>query len=353
MKRKIFAACAAVFTALPLLHLHTEAAAFCDWDFGYCHVLTEKAAEIYQQMAASFRALDFDISFRKSDGVAYEDVQQAVLTFFQNDPELFYIRSDMVAQESGNTITVDLKLQMPGEPDPQPVTDENIALLRGYQQALNEKADEILAGMPDGTDYAKSLYLHDYLIWHTSYMFSVTPDGRFTWDDQTAYGALVNGEAICNGFSQAYALLLRRAGLRATTVHGFGRGESHAWVMHEIDGECVYSDPTWDSTFRTTAPHDFFALSLAEMSEEHMLSDAFVRDIPACGHTGHHYIDRGDVNANGIVNLADAVLLIQILAEDPAAAVTDAGFENADTDRDSLLTAADAALLLRTLRTDA
>ena len=323
----------------------------CDWNFGYARVQTDRAAEAYRVIAERLRKLDFDITFRKSDGFTYDDIQQAVLTFFQNDPELFYIGSDLIAQECGDgSVFLEMKLVLPGIAEPQPVTPENTAYLAECAQALNETADAIRADMPAGadTDYAKALWLHDYVSTHVRYAFSYA-DGQHTWDDQTAYGALVKGEAICSGYANAYTLLLRRAGLPAVTVHGYGYGEGHAWVLHWIDGECVYSDPTWEQCFGMPANHQWFGMTLAEISDTHTLSDSFARDVPPCSHASHRYISQGDLNANGEITVADAVLLIRLLTEDSGEMWTQIAAENADIDNDSTVTAADVRKLLAML----
>ncbi len=65
----------------------------------------------------------------------------------------------------------------------------------------------------------------------------------------------------------------RRAGLPAVTVHGYGYGEGHAWVLHWIDGECVYTSPKtmdirkqclaeqdtlWEESRRLVNPHQVY-----------------------------------------------------------------------------------------------
>lgn len=360
MKRHICSAvltAAAVFAAIPPSKASAESTepTIHDWDYGYARPWTdsEGVGIVYQQMAEDFRNLRFDIRFPKSAGVPYEDVQQAVLTYFQYDPELFYICSDMLAQQSANGDTViEMKLLIPGTAEPQPVNEETVARLRECKKALDDKADAILAGMPPtaDTDYAKSLYLHDYVATHTRYEFSVNASGRKTQDDQTAYGALVMEKAICNGFANAYALLLRRAGIPAWIITGFTGGDGHTWVLQWMDGDCVYTDPTWDNSWTFPTNHSFFALSLEEMSLTHNPpSDCYLRNLPACGHSGHTYISKGDVNSNGTVSISDAVLLSRLLSEDSAAVLTQPGLENADMNSDQQLSASDLSVLLRKL----
>ena len=57
----------------------------------------------------------------------------------------------------------------------------------------------------------------------------------------------------------------------------------------------------------------------------------------------------GDVDCNGKISIADAVLLARYNAEDTGVTVTPAGKLNADTDHNGVIEAADCALLLEYL----
>ncbi len=104
------------------------------------------------------------------------------------------------------------------------------------------KASETLA-----TDYEKELYFHDYVCNITVYN-----EETFGEIGDTAYSALIEGEAICEGYSRAMQLLLDRAGIRNYLVVGDGVNEegteAHMWNVVEIDGENYHLDATWDDT---------------------------------------------------------------------------------------------------------
>lgn len=58
-------------------------------------------------------------------------------------------------------------------------------------------------------------------------------------------------------------------------------------------------------------------------------------------------VQKGDLNIDGSVSIADAILLARYLAEDSEAPVMPAGRQNAELDGDTLLTAADLSELMR------
>ena len=58
----------------------------------------------------------------------------------------------------------------------------------------------------------------------------------------------------------------------------------------------------------------------------------------------------GDVDLNGVVEQADAILLTHYLTEDPTAVISDAGLINADVNMDGIIDMMDIALITQTAR---
>ena len=92
----------------------------------------------------------------------------------------------------------------------------------------------------------------------------------------TAYGALVNGCACCQGYSVLLYRLLREAGISSriitgNTVNG-SVSEYHAWNIAAIDGICYNLDATWDSQNGTT---EYFLRSDSFFSETHIRDEQY------------------------------------------------------------------------------
>lgn len=146
------------------------------------------------------------------------------------------------------------------EEDGQKLTDE-----------LNAKIDEIVAGMPkDETQWNQIKYLHDSLVLGCEY----GEDAKLPF---TAYGALVEGRATCQGYADAMHLLLTRAGFE--TVFAIGHGNStevtHKWNYVRLeDGNWYILDPTWaDPSGKDDEPYyicyDYFMISDEELMKDH------------------------------------------------------------------------------------
>ena len=92
----------------------------------------------------------------------------------------------------------------------------------------------------------------------------------------SAFGAIVNGKAICAGYPRAYQLLLNRVGVSCVYISGQGsplvNGKrsgrvDHAWNAVSIKYTWLMTDVTWnDSTGNASR---YFNLPIKEMYQDH------------------------------------------------------------------------------------
>ncbi len=85
-------------------------------------------------------------------------------------------------------------------------------------------------------DFEKARAIHDYIASVCEY------DGEMDELSYTALGALGYGKAVCQGYSAAFNLLCRCAGLRSLAVSN----DSHMWNVVLIDGDIYHYDVTYD-----------------------------------------------------------------------------------------------------------
>lgn len=64
--------------------------------------------------------------------------------------------------------------------------------------------------------------------------------------DQSAYSTFCRGVTVCSGYTQAFSMLGRAAGLDVIPVSGYGNGGRHAWNMINMHGIWYLVDATWD-----------------------------------------------------------------------------------------------------------
>lgn len=80
----------------------------------------------------------------------------------------------------------------------------------------------------------------------------------------TAYGAIVNGFAYCDGYSGAMLAVLKRLNIPAVEV--VSRPMDHSWLMINIDGHYYHTDLTWDDNGDYVGYNNFL-LSDAEIKK--------------------------------------------------------------------------------------
>ena len=90
----------------------------------------------------------------------------------------------------------------------------------------------------DGSDYAKALWLHDWLLNKLDY------DKSLKWS--SAESALTRGSGTCQSYESAYSKLLTAAGIENAETRDTYDG--HTWNAFKIDGEWYQVDCTWDDS---------------------------------------------------------------------------------------------------------
>lgn len=154
---------------------------------------------------------------------------------------------------------------------------------RSRLQRLRIAAARFLRGAPRrGTDYDKELYVHDKLVNDTEYQ-SGDADMNYT-----AYGALVNRRANCEGYARSAIYLLKKLGVRSYVVTGTatrrdGSVENHMWNVVYVNGHPYMMDATFDdyqidndnnaNGRRNGASHIYFNLTWQDISKNHTLDD--------------------------------------------------------------------------------
>ncbi len=122
---------------------------------------------------------------------------------------------------------------------------------------------------PDITeDYDKIKTIHDYIINNTKYDLTSNKDLK----SNTAYGALFNHQATCNGYTDLMAIFLSNMGyenIKVATTSNENNSEGHVWNAVKINDEWLHLDLTWDdpvsSDNKDYLYHKYFLINTAEL----------------------------------------------------------------------------------------
>ncbi len=188
------------------------------------------------------------------------DIKECINAYLYDNPEVFWIENLYgYAYTDKNTII-------------EFYSHLSTSECEAYITNLNERIREILSKAQSAkNDYQKEKLIHDELLSGCSYKTGITGSGD-GWEYFTTYGALVNGEAVCEGYAKSMQLLLTQAGLECTTVRGIGDGTAHLWNYVRLDGKWYHLDPTWDDNSNEVT-HEYFNMSTEQAERTHTISE--------------------------------------------------------------------------------
>ncbi len=139
-----------------------------------------------------------------------------------------------------------------------------------YKQRAEEEALSLARSLYyEGADKAVlALLAHDALVNRCVY----GDIGYSHAENHSAYGALCNRIAVCEGYAEAYQLLMDIAGIDCIYVSG-DTNEPHAWNLLRMDDGYYHVDATWDDPVSADRQqyllHDYFLVSDAQIAETH------------------------------------------------------------------------------------
>ena len=145
-------------------------------------------------------------------------------------------------------------------------------------QAVSSLLGEL--GLSGLSSSEKAFRIYDWICSHVSYDYAHMNDMSYL-RQFSAYAALVDRTAVCQGYAVLLYRLLLSSGVDARVIAGTGNGALHAWNIIGIDGLYYNADATWDAE---GAEYDYF-LRCADHFPGHVrqseyLTAAFVSAYP-------------------------------------------------------------------------
>ncbi|MGN1341577.1 MAG: chitobiase/beta-hexosaminidase C-terminal domain-containing protein [Oscillospiraceae bacterium] len=213
------------------------------------------------------------------------DVEKAYWAFDYENPQFFWLANGCVYDYIGSTVTnVELTYSR--------TKSEAERLKPGFEAAAQEIIDKALA-QDDLFDRVK--VLHDAVIEKTVYTI------RGSSYISEADGALVYGNALCEGYSKAFAYLCQAAGIECICVAGYA-GEGHMWNMLKLDGRWYNMDVTWDDTDADEPGYTYFCIPTSEIESDHSFNNPF--PVPAATATKYSYREMSGIPSYSDLNSA-------------------------------------------------
>ena len=179
--------------------------------------------------------------------------------FYADYPEIFYVDFSLLTLRVTQAAGKYCAYLGPGRKDNYYVSgftgkDDVEAALAEY----NGRMDEILSGAekltPDDgktIEEKKIKYVHDEIIFHTSYRLENSCTKGNAGHIRTVYGALVKGESLCEGYARAVKAVLDKMEIPCVLVQGGYQSkednmEPHMWNYVQVGDEWYGLDATMD-----------------------------------------------------------------------------------------------------------
>lgn len=272
----------------------------------YYNNLTEQQKEIYLYLAKGIDHIESNIKFKINavllDEEIEQDINSAIEAYIYDYPEAFYLNSTykykVINMLSSKVIEIQLEY----------IDEKNI---KEKQRKLQEEIDNIRSMLkPNMSDYTKELIVHDYLIDNISY---------YEWEDiedipedrHTAYSALVNKQAVCDGITRAFQLIMIQEGLECITALGELEDVAHAWNIIKIDNDYYHVDLTsnkvkFKKEVNDTNVHVFFNITDNEIKQTHIINKKY--RYPVCNSVENNYYYRENKIIKENQNLKNRVM---------------------------------------------
>ena len=96
------------------------------------------------------------------------------------------------------------------------------------------------------TDYEKIKAIYDYMCANITYDYDNLKNDEYM-QKYSAYAALINKTAVCEGYAVLFYRLALEHGLDARIISGIANGGGHAWNIVKLGDKYYNLDSTWDA----------------------------------------------------------------------------------------------------------
>lgn len=245
--------------------------------------------EIYDKIKEAMKMGESVLTFQTKNAsqLTFNDFNDIVDKVINDNSEYRYFNHWNTASSTiGSNATYKLELSLNFTKDK----------IQGMENAVDQKVKAIVASVIKSgmNDYEKELKLHDYLVNNAHYDYDnflkdTIPNGSYT-----AYGVLVNGVGVCEGYSYAMKRLLDAVGIESHIITGNVSGEfsgPHAWNIVKLGNEYYHLDATFDDPIvnngsRSILSHEYFNLTDAEIKKNHSWD---ISKFPKCNGSTYKY----------------------------------------------------------------
>ena len=254
----------------------------------YYETLSDVQKKYYRLIGSGIMNLDENITIEITKDKYYEtyksDIEVALTAFLSDHPEVFFVNDkyEISLQDFIAVKVLRLKLNYVSKEK-----NEIVQMEEKLEQVIEKITDEAKSYK---TDYEKELFIHDYIATSTSY-YNYENYEDIPAIKHTAYSALVENSAVCDGITKAFQLVLSENDIESVFVTGSTEDVAHAWSKVKIDNDYYNVDLTSDKTLNATnknlVVHSYFNVTDEEILKTHIIDNN--DKLPQCTETKYDY----------------------------------------------------------------
>ena len=232
-------------------------------DYAYSTLTDDYVKKLYNQISDNIDS-EYEPSFYAEGNLSEYQITQAVEAYKNDHPEVFWLKSYYEYENYDYETGIWLTYTMSGDK------------LVTAKKEFNTAVDTISQSVPYGTECEREEYIHNYIINNCDYDEEAAENDDVQDNENDAYGALVDGKAVCEGYARAFQLLCNKANIDSVLLSGIADSDNHAWNGVKIGGDWYQIDVTWDDVDDFIYDsHEYFNLTDSLMYEEHTLSPKY------------------------------------------------------------------------------
>ncbi len=287
----------------------------------YYETLDEQQKKYYRIIAKGVMDLKENITMEITKQKDYNDfrnnVEISLTAFLADHPEVFFVNDRYEVSLIDGLVVKVLKLKLD-------YIANDIAEIERMEEQLEKQINTISEkARYYESEYEKEIFIHDSIAASVAY-YEYDNYEDIPTIKHTAYGALVEGSAVCDGITKAFQLILAKANVDSIFVTGTTDGVAHAWNKVKIDGEYYNVDLTSDKTLgndnNSLIIHSYFNVTDEEILNTHTIDKN--ENLPQCTSTKYNYylyndyeitfMDSFEYKLESIVNSQKSKGLIEI-----------------------------------------
>ncbi|MCL1902827.1 MAG: hypothetical protein FWF94_00225 [Oscillospiraceae bacterium] len=180
---------------------------------------------------------------------------------------------------------------------------DDLSKLTSQEKEVFDKTKGILKSV-SGSTFEKVEIIHNYLTENIVY------DNNYANNENAfnVYGALIEGETVCQGYSQAFQMLAYLSGIESMIITGNAGDDSHAWNLVNMNSgfgkpEWYHVDVTWNDRQEDNSEkrsHRYLNTSDGIMSATHIWKKSYY---PAANSSKYNYFRYKGIMASSLQNL--------------------------------------------------